>query len=162
MLHFRFQVRICSLVPPPSQRHLLDGTVASGAGQAGDIGGIRSRDVVGTAELGQHVGVGEAEVAGAGVGVGDAVAAQVAGAGGGGTGVVDDVGLAPVAVLVDGGDVGEGVALGEDVGARADLEAVAAGLVPLWELVVSPGGLHVGPLFGMTGCKGVSLHLRSC
>lgn len=110
----------------------LQGTVTSRAGQAGDGGdGGGLGDAVGGAELVEDGAVGHGEGARVVVAVGDAVAAQGAGAGGLHGGVVDDVGGGGVAVLVDGGDVAEDVALGQDVGALADLEAVAAGLVPL-------------------------------
>lgn len=118
--------------PCKSNECLLQGTVTGRAGQArdgGDVAGLG--DAVSAAELVEDGGVGEGKVARVVVAVGDAVAAQGAGAGGLHGGVVDDVGGGCVTVLVDGGDVAKDVALCQDVGALADLEAVAAGLVPL-------------------------------
>lgn len=111
----------------------LDGTVASSASQAGDGGGSIGRgNAIGAAKLRQHAAGRAGEVARVGEAVGHTLAAQAAGARGAGAGVVDDVGLAGVARLGDGGDVAKDVALGEDVGTGADFETVAAGLVPLY------------------------------
>lgn len=110
----------------------LQGAVTGRAGQASDGRDIASLgDGVGAAELVEDGAVGHGEVARVVVAVGHAVAAQGAGAGGRHGGVVDDVGGGGITVLVDGGHVTEDIALGQDVGALADLEAVAAGLVPL-------------------------------
>lgn len=130
---------------PPSQSpscprsSTLDGAVTSSAGQASDGGGrVGSRDAVRAAKLAEDIGVGEGEVARARVRVDLALSSEVAGAGGGGGGVVHHVGLTTVTVLVDGRDVGEDVALGKDVGTGSNLEAMAAGLVPLfWKDVMS-------------------------
>lgn len=129
----------------------LNSAVTSSAGQASDGGGrVGSRDAVRAAELAEDTSVGEGEVARARVRVDLALSSEVAGAGGGGGGVVHHVGLTTVTVLVDGRDVGEDVALGKDVGTGSNLEAMAAGLVPLfwkdvmsvrWSLEVILGGI---------------------
>lgn len=112
----------------------LQCTVTSRAGQAGNGRDVASLgDGVGAAELVEDGAVGHLKRARVVVAVGDTAAAQGAGAGGLHGGVVDDVGGGGIAVLVDGGDVTEDVTLSQDVGALADLEAVAAGLVPLQE-----------------------------
>lgn len=110
----------------------LDGAKASSAGQASDSRNVIGRsDGIRAAELRQDVLIGEVEGARVGVAVGDTVTTQSAGASGGSRRVVDDVGLALGTVLRNGGDIAEDIALSENVGAGADLETVAAGLVPL-------------------------------
>lgn len=110
----------------------LQGTVTSRAGQTGDGGDLGSlSDAIGAAELVEDGAVGHGEVTRVIVAVGDTVTAKSARASRLHGGVVDDVGGGGIAVLVDGGDVTEDVTLSQNVSARADLEAVAAGLVPV-------------------------------
>lgn len=144
--------------PDASMEMSLDSTVTSRAGHARDIrGSVRSGNAIGITELGQNATVRQSEGATAGVGVGHTLATKVVGARGGSAGIVDNVGLTAIAILVDGGDVGEDVTLCKDIGAGADLEAVAAGLVPLcWINSVSqnvPFHRYLGWL---------DPHLRSC